>query len=271
MSFSATSAAITGSLFSPTTVTSVLAPGVCLSAAGTFAFVRIKIPENTWVAIRDYTASISAPLAIILGLVLLSFSYICGYASRALAFWIIGTLSRHQRFAPPNATEMLLHLRHMYGNDRTETFLRNHKDLSRWLDNPPDFPISRAGGGHRADWGFRSFSYCKSEIRRRSPESAVDDTEREMEINMLASFLMPLLFLFSLIIWAAHTTPLPSVLLVTICCALCIGVTQNIIRLRENERYATLENLADLTLRAIPAAPPTSPPPSSVTPDGQPA
>ncbi|MGW1623574.1 hypothetical protein [Streptomyces sp. NPDC002172] len=74
------------------TVTSVLAPGFCLSAAGVFTLVRVKVPRETWEFIIRETRSMSTPLAIVLGLLLISLSFIVGYISRELAFWVIGLL-----------------------------------------------------------------------------------------------------------------------------------------------------------------------------------
>lgn len=68
---SATTAAAKN-LLPPVTVTSVLAPGFCLSTAGVFTLIRVKAPGGTWEFITRQAASVSAPLAIVLGLLLLS-------------------------------------------------------------------------------------------------------------------------------------------------------------------------------------------------------
>ncbi|MFK0155674.1 hypothetical protein ACIQVK_26795 [Streptomyces sp. NPDC090493] len=244
------------------TVTSVLAPGFCLSTAGVFALIHAKVPGDTWNFIIRETLSMSTPLAITLGLLLVSLSFIIGYISRELAFWVIGLLSRFPRYAPPDATAMLDHLRILYGDDRADSFLLRHPDLKRWLTSPPAPTGSRAGGGHRPDWGFHAFEYCKKQLRRVNPEAVVDETE--MEINMLASFLMPPVVFVADAIWTLGTPAFLTAALCSTATALCVGNVNSIVRLREGERYEALENLTNFSLQA------GSNPPSP-TPPAQPA
>lgn len=252
---SATTAAAKN-LLPPVTVTSVLAPGFCLSTAGVFTLIRVKAPGGTWEFITRQAASVSAPLAIVLGLLLLSLSFIVGYISRELAFWVIGMLSRYSGYAPPDAAAMRSHLRFVYEADRVNDFLLRHPDLDRWLNSSSAPPGSGAGGGHKSDWGFRSFTYCKEELRRANPGAVVDETE--MEINMLASFLIPPLVFTADIIWALGA---PIVLTIGLCLtatAMCVGIVKSLVRLRKGERFEALERLANFTLQAGPVpSPPT--------------
>ncbi|MFI5885840.1 hypothetical protein [Streptomyces sp. NPDC051554] len=240
----------------------MLAPGFCLSTAGVFALVRVKAPGGTWEFITRQASSASTPLAIVLGLLLLSLSFIVGYISRELAFWVIGTLSRYSGYAPPDAAAMLHHLKFVYEADRVDDFLLRHPDLKHWLNSSSASEDSGAGGGHKADWGFRSFKYCKKELRRVNPEAVVDETE--MEINMLASFLIPPLVFTVDIIWALGAPVALTIGLCLTATAMCLGIVKSLVRLRKGERYEALESLANFTLQASTAlSPPTQPVPSA--------
>jgi hypothetical protein len=88
-------------LYSAITVASVLAPGICLISAATISLIHVKNPKGAWEVITEFSADLSTPLSITLGLIFLSMSVIAGYLSRELAFYLVGLMERNQGSSPP--------------------------------------------------------------------------------------------------------------------------------------------------------------------------
>ncbi|MFD4597603.1 hypothetical protein ACFWPQ_06140 [Streptomyces sp. NPDC058464] len=228
------------SFYSAVQAVSVVAPGLCAATAGLAALLHVQHPHRLWPYVVAETASISTPLAIVLGMNLLALSFIVGYIFRGLAFWMVGIIEK-----TPDSDEFTAQLKRICGEQTIDNCFHAYPQLAHFLRNGEPDSASRylyRAAGHRNQYRLLALDYCKDRLREKSPILAVDNNEAE--INLLTSCLFPVLFVSIDIIWIGDFPLAVNILAALGCAGTWVGMLQSIIRLRTTESVSAVINLA---------------------------
>ncbi|GGK88487.1 hypothetical protein Sme01_01650 [Sphaerisporangium melleum] len=267
-------------------LSSAIAPGLVLLTEGTVLVNQLR-HEKTLEALAGATGVLGVMVAICA----LAGAFVLGYICRELSLKLLGRLERlkfvrrrygtgaqnrlEEWFAPEDLTDCFEAHAHLRHRERSREPLREDHESSRTGEaasgeeaSPPRNddgatrraePASRSfhptGGYHTGDLQYYRFVYSKLWLRAYAPLYSIDKTE--LEINVLAAILAPVLFSsLNLMVafdfhWAAVVAAPTAVVL------FCAILLDSLLRLRVAEKREAVENLViDYLARRAAARPP---------------
>jgi hypothetical protein len=225
---------------------SVLLPGVVTVATSGLLIAHAQYGEDTWEHIVQIGNDVHGPLAVLLAILLTAASYVVGYVTRHLGFYVLALAERISRQPALTAAQLHRQLRDRYGDRVVDNCFATHPLLERFLSeerDPGRNGLDGLGGALSPGNSLEAFVYAKHWLMEVMPGLAPADAERE--INILVSTLFPVGLGTWLFILLSGPEPLGAAASALIGLALCWLVLSSSVRLRRSERWESLRGMVE--------------------------
>ncbi len=234
------------SAYFTTQLVSVLLPGVVTVATSGLLISHAQYGEDTWEQLVQISDDVHGPLAVLLAVLLIAASYVVGYVTRHLGFYVLGLAERVSRHPALTAAQLHRQLRDRYGDRVVDNCFAAHPLLERFLSDEQDAGrdgLDGLGGALSPGNSLEAFVYAKHWLMEVVPSLAPTDAERE--INILVSTLFPVGLGTWLFILLSGAEPFGAVASALVGLALCWLVLSSSMRLRRSERWESLRGVVE--------------------------